>query len=186
MKTLQQIWDELPLKSDKGSVHSYLPVYEEILAPYRDTAKNVLEIGLFNGASMRMWAKYFTKAKIHGVDCSLLPHDGMASLVPLISEGLHNVQIHIFDAENEEEVAKRFSGIKFDVIIEDAGHHVEQQLKIYSVLKNYLNDDGIYIIEDIQDIRKDRHDFYTEIGYVEIIDLRDVKGRYDDVLIVIK
>lgn len=185
MKTLQEIWDSMKkagCESDKGSVHSYIPVYEKLLEPYRETAKNILEIGLFNGHSLMMWKSYFPmNTKVYGIDCSETPHDGMADLRPMIKSGW---DIHIFDAENELEVAKRFSGIKFDVIIEDAGHHLEQQHNLYRIWKDYLAEDGIYIIEDVQDIDKTAYSFRKIDG--EIIDLRDVKGRYDDVLIVIK
>ena len=185
MKSLQQIWDSMKAngcESDKGSIHSYLPVYEEILAPYKMTAKNVLEIGVFKGYSMVLWKSYFDiKTKVYGIDCSETPHDGMADLRPMIKAGW---DIHIFDAENKEEVAKRFSGIKFDVIVEDAGHHIEQQLNLYSIWKNYLADGGMYIVEDVQDIDNDWYEF-TSLGGL-IYDLRSEKNRYDDVLIVIK
>ena len=181
MKTLQQIWDELPMKSDKGNVHSYLPVYEEILAPYRETAKNILEIGLFNGASLLMWEQYF-KGKAYGVDCDVKPHGGMADLTPMIEAGKHNILI--FNAEDPAEVEKYFRNIKFDVVIEDAGHHLSQQQIIFDVMEPYLNEGSVYIIEDVQDIDKTFPEFINMGG--EIIDRRHIKGRYDDVLIVIK
>jgi hypothetical protein len=105
MKKLQQIWFDLREKSDKGTVHSYLSVYEEILAPYRTTAKNILEIGLFNGASLLMWEQYFAGA-VFGIDCSETPHGGMADLRPLIKEGTHN--IFICDAESREAIKNVF------------------------------------------------------------------------------
>ena len=180
MKSLQKIWDDLPLKSDKGSIHSYLPVYEEVLAPFRETALNVLEIGLFNGASLVLWEQYFTKAKIHGIDCDEQPHGGMADLRPM----LDNYNISIGNAESKEDIEKFYKGIKFDVIVEDAGHHIEQQLAIYVTLKPYLNKGGIYIIEDVQDIDKTFNLFVNLDG--EIIDRRSVKGRYDDVMVIIR
>ncbi len=184
MKTLLEIYNELPDKSDKGSVHSYLEVYESILAPYRETARNILEIGLFNGASLRMWEKYFT-GKVHGVDCDIRPHGGMADLNPLLDEGTHNV--YILNAESEFDCEMAFKGIKFDVIVEDAGHDLLQQIKIFNVLKNYWADDGIYIIEDVQSIQSARGIRSTLYEYdVTIFDRREIKGRYDDILIIIR
>lgn len=193
MESLQEIWQRLKEQgheTDKGSVHSYLPVYEKLLAPYREAALNVLEIGIFNGASIRMWAEYFTKANIYGIDCSETPHDGMADLKPLIIEILNsepydklfNTHVCIFNAEDEKEVEKRFKGTKFDVIIEDAGHEINQQLNLYSIWKHYLAEGGIYIIEDVQDIDKDRERFGDGI----VVDLRGMKHRYDDVLIIME
>lgn len=188
METLQQIWQRLKeqgYETDKGSVHSYIPVYEKLLAPYRETALNVLEIGLFNGNSMRMWREYFTNATIHGIDCSVTPHDGMADLRPLIAEideeYIPKMQIHIFDAENQKEVENRFKGVKFDVIIEDANHSLQQQVILAAIWHEYVKEGGVYIIEDVQDIKN-----IVSIANGEIIDLRHVKNRYDDVLIVLK
>ena len=183
MKQLQEIWGDLPLKSDKGDVHSYLPVYEEILAPYREKAKNILEIGLFNGASLLMWEQYFA-GKVHGIDCSDTPHDSLADLRPLL-DGTHN--IHIMDAEDPEAIKKAFGCIKFDVVIEDAGHHVEQQLKLYDLFKPYLKTSSIYIIEDIQNIDADKRLFESidPEKKVTILDRRAINNRYDDVLVII-
>ena len=191
-KTLQQIWDDLKdqgYESDKNSVHSYLPVYENQLEPYRHTALSVLEIGVFKGDSIRLWKEYFTKATIFGIDCDEKPHGGMADLFPFVKEHIFDdrVGIHIFNAEDEQQAKIRFSRIKFDVIIEDAGHHIEQQLNLYNIWKHYLADGGIYIVEDVQDIDNTKDLFLrldTETTW--IVDLRDKKGRYDDVLIVIK
>jgi hypothetical protein len=170
---------------DKDSVHSYIEVYSEILSPYRETAKNILEIGLMSGESLRMWQDYFT-GKVYGIDCSETPVDGMADLRPIIAEGKHNILI--FDACDKSEWQKHFKGVKFDVIIEDAAHSLEQQLSIYDALKPFIADNGIYIIEDIQSIDTDRS-YFENIDSeksVEIVDRRNLKARFDDVLIIIR
>src|SRR5688572_22166150 len=181
MKSLQQIWDSMKIggcEPDKGSIHSYIPVYEELLAPYRERDVNVLEIGVFNGHSMMMWRSYFSslKTKIIGIDCSETPIDGMADLRPMIKAGWN---IHIFDAEDKAEVEKRFSGVKFDVIIDDAGHHLEQQLNLFSIWKEYLTEGGLYIVEDVQDIDKDKNEFmhFRINRQLTIYDLRGEKNR---------
>lgn len=185
METLQQIWQRLKDQgtgSDKGDIHSYLPVYEEILSPYRAIAKNVLEIGLFNGASLRLWKQYFTSAVIHGMDCDEQPLGGMADLRPMIAEGEYNIVIG--DASSSFDVFSHFRGIKFDVVVEDANHNLEQQLQIYATLKPYMNEGSIYIVEDIQDIDSTAV-FFKVIGG-QIVDRRKEKGRYDDCLVIIR
>lgn len=186
MKSLQQIWDEMPMKSDKGDIHSYLPVYEQILAPYRETAENVLEIGIFKGYSMLMWEQYFTKAKIHGIDCSETPIDGMADLRPMIAEGTHH--IHILDATNELEIYKEFKGMTFQVIIDDGNHNLFSQIISYNILSKFLSDGGLYIIEDIENIDQSRHIFETidSTKKINILDRRHINNRFDDCLIIIK
>lgn len=166
---------------DKGSTHSYIEVYEEILAPYRHTAKNILEIGLMSGESLRMWDEYFS-GTVYGMDCDIKPINGLADLTGAIADGMN---IAIGDASNPADIAKFFTGIKFDVVIEDAGHSFEQQVKIFSTVGRYLNHDGgIYIIEDVQDIDRNKSVFEWMGG--KVIDRRHIKNRYDDVLIILK
>lgn len=187
MKTLLDLYNKHKKGDwpDKGSIHSYIEVYEEILAPYRlNPDCNILEIGLMSGESLRMWSEYFT-GSVFGMDCDIKPINGMADLTQAIIDGYN---IKIGDATNPVHVLLFFSGLMFDVIIEDAGHDVTQQLEIYSVFKPYLNKGGIYIIEDVQDINKDKAFFLNidDTKSVQIFDRRKVKGRYDDCLIIIK
>lgn len=165
---------------DKNSVHSYIPVYEEILAPYRHTAKNILEIGLMSGESLRMWSEYFA-GTVYGMDCSVTPINGLADLRPAIRDG-YNVKIG--DASNPADIHKYFYGIKFDVVIEDANHDIDQQRNIYKALKPYMQRGGIYIIEDIQSIQN-ANQLSMELGG-QVIDRREIKNRYDDILLIIK
>ena len=189
MKILQSIWLRLyamGYETDKGSVHSYIPVYEELLAPYKETATKVLEIGLFKGNSLRMWEQYFTNAEVIGIDCDELPHGGLGDLRPIMAEAGHN--IFIMDALDEEQVSKAFRNTLFDVVVEDAGHHLEQQIDLYKMYKPYLRKGAIYIIEDIQDIDATREQFENidPDKKVTIIDNRKVRPRYDDVLVIIQ
>jgi|SRR6185369_1608377 len=182
MKTLQEIY--LKHKKgdwpDKGSVHSYIEVYEKLLAPYRFTAKNILEIGLMSGESLRMWNEYFS-GMVYGMDISIKPINGLADLTQIIKDG-YNVRIG--DASNPADIELNFKGMKFDVVIEDANHDIDQQLAIYKTMKPYLSGNSIYIIEDIQDIDSSRI-YFEDLG-CEVIDRRHIKNRYDDVLVIIR
>jgi hypothetical protein len=131
-----------------------------------------------------MFHEYFA-GDVYGMDCDIKPIGGMADLTEAIAEGL---RICIGDATSPQDVKKYFEGIKFDVIIEDAGHELNQQLSIYHNLKHYLSDGGIYIIEDVQDIDFSRLAFekIDPKRKVEILDRRNLKSRYDDVLIIIR
>lgn len=145
MQTLQQIYNKHKLGEwpDKGSVHSYIDVYEEILKSYRLSANSILEIGLMSGESLRMWDEYFD-GDVYGMDCDIRPIGGMANLTQAIEDGLN---ICIGDATKPSDIKMFFDGLKFDVIIEDAGHDFAQQLEIYHTLKSYIAKDGIYIID---------------------------------------
>lgn len=48
--------------------YSYLDVYERYFRPLKRRPINLLEIGVKEGRSLRLWKAYFPKAKIYGLD----------------------------------------------------------------------------------------------------------------------
>jgi hypothetical protein len=55
--------------TDKSQLgFDYLRHYDRALTQFRNVPINMVEIGVFNGASTRMWKRYFPKATIVGVD----------------------------------------------------------------------------------------------------------------------
>ena len=45
--SLEEIVDNS--RTDKNTVHSYLPLYQKLLISKKETAKNVLEVGIYAG-----------------------------------------------------------------------------------------------------------------------------------------
>jgi len=169
---------------DKGTTHSYIEAYEYLLAPYRHTAKRVLEVGILTGHSLRMWEEYFASSTVHGIDLCDRPLD-MGDLRPMIAEGTHHISL--LDATDPVQVEQHFAGMTFDVVIEDASHALEHQLAIYANFKPKMTPDGIYVIEDVADLDRVRPAFeqIDPTKLVRILDLRHIKSRFDDVLVVI-
>ena len=48
--------------------NDYLRHYERMLSSFRDEDINIIEIGVAEGASLRTWRRYFSKARIIGID----------------------------------------------------------------------------------------------------------------------
>ena len=46
-------------RTDKNTIHSYLPLYQNLLISKKETAKNVLEVGIFLGGSIKLWSDFF-------------------------------------------------------------------------------------------------------------------------------
>ena len=155
---------------DKGSWHSYIEMYYEFaFAPYRDKDIRLLEIGVHKGHSLRMWRKYFTSAEIVGID---IAEYGVKE------EGFTLV---FGDATNP----KTFEGLgDFDIIIDDGSHQCKDQIKTFELLFNTrLKPYGLYVIEDIQNLGLDYPKFQKLHESSECFDLREIKQRYDDVII---
>ncbi len=177
MDSLQKIYEKYQAPrdhGDKGTTHSYIQEYERLLEPYRNNS-TVLEIGLFQGLSLKMWKEYFINSNVMGVDIHL--SDGLNEM---INQGETN--IFIADATSEQ-ILNIFHNVKFDVVIDDGSHRIEDQVKSFNLLKPKMKEDGIYIIEDVAnlDIMKIVYDVLHK--NMEIIDNRHIKGRFDDVLI---
>ena len=62
-------------KTDKNTIHSYLPLYEQLLNKRKETALNVLEVGINLGGSIKLWHDYFTNATIFGLDIISIDND---------------------------------------------------------------------------------------------------------------
>jgi len=63
---LEQLADHS--RTDKNTVHSYLPLYQNLLISRKESAKNVLEIGIWNGGSIKLWNDFFPNATVYGLD----------------------------------------------------------------------------------------------------------------------
>lgn len=187
MKTLQEIYEDHSDSSgvghgDKGTVHSYIETYDKLLTPYRDKKINFLEIGIAYGESLELFYKYFSNAQIYGADI----HDIEIFSDHIKPGGYKNDDRFTIWIENA--ATPKFLDVigdtKFDIIIDDGSHVLQDQIDSFNLLKDRMNPGGIYIIEDIQHLDLEEIDFEELHDNIEIFDLRKVKGRYDDVLIV--
>lgn len=135
--------DQLALRheTDKSSrAHEFAAVYDEFLAGRRNDPIRLLEIGIYKGASLRMWRDYFPRAHIAAVDSN----EKAGELAP------PGVPVYIGDQAN----AKFVRGVAeregpFDVIVDDGGHRANQQIVSLKTLWPYVRPTGLYVIEDI-------------------------------------
>ena len=63
-----------PGGTDKQSIHSYGPVYEDLLARFQGKSVNLLEVGVQYGGSLLLWHQLLPKAYIVGVDVQNAVH----------------------------------------------------------------------------------------------------------------
>jgi hypothetical protein len=173
-------------RTDKNTVHSYLPLYQKLFINKKETAKNVLEIGIFRGGSIKLWADFFTNANVYGLD--------VMHISKVWEEIKNNKKIILYtstDAYNIDFFNQYLldKNIKFDIILDDGPHtllSMKQFIKLYSQI---MSEDGILIIEDVQDwdwIDILKNEVPENLKkYIKIYDLRSNKGRYDDIVFTI-
>lgn len=155
MKTLTEIG--IQCNTDKATFHNYTDFYEKYFEPLRNKKLNLLEIGVDYGFSIKMWYEYFINAQIYGVD----KHDK----TNLSNERTH---IKIANQENFTEISNVFKEVEFDIIIDDGGHTVEQQLKTLIGLFPRLKSGGIFIVEDLH-TNITTYDINTQFTVLEML-----------------
>jgi hypothetical protein len=172
-------------RTDKNTGHSYLELYQSLLVSKKLSAKNILEIGICSGGSIKLWHDFFTNATIYGLDIMNL-NDVWAEIKDKDRIKLHTsvdaYNVGFFNAIFPKE-------IKFDMILDDGPHSLESMIQCIRLYTKLLSDDGILIIEDVQDwawIEILKNEVPTELrNFVEVYDLRPTKNRYDDIVFTI-
>ena len=135
--------DQLAMRNgtDKSSImHNYTKIYSRYFDEIRYNIKKMMEIGTYQGASIRMWKEYFPNSMIYGIDNLKLCE-------------LEDSRIKIFVGMQEDvnflyNIIKEIGG-DFDIILDDGGHMVNQQIASFDYLFDYVKKGGVYIIEDI-------------------------------------
>jgi len=173
-------------RTDKNTVHSYLELYQNLLINKKDTAKNVLEVGIQDGGSIKLWSNFFINANVYGIDIMKIDK---------VWEGIknkNNIILHTScDAYNDNFFINNFlnKNIKYDFMLDDGPHTLESMKKFIKLYSQIMTDDGILIIEDVQswdwiDILKNEVPEDLK-QFIKIYDLRPNKNRYDDIVFTI-
>lgn len=133
--------------SDKGPKdHNYTSTYEKYLSNIKDKPLKILEIGFAVGCSARIWDEYFThpKTQLYFMDNNKDCYN--------YAQGLSSrCSLHIIDQANRSQLLKFTETIDtdFDIIIDDGGHMMHQQITSFNTLFPALKKGGLYIIEDL-------------------------------------
>ena len=132
---------------DKASKHLYHTVYGPELEHLRDKPINILEVGVFKGASTAAWLEYFPQATIYGLDIftRVNPKD-----IPV----LNDPRVKWLKADSTSldvitNIKEAWPHIRFDVIIDDGLHTPRANASTLGNLFGLLKTNGIYFIEDV-------------------------------------
>ena len=158
--------------SDKWSL--YLAEYDRLFLEYRDKPINLLEVGIQNGGSLEIWAKFFLHAKnLIGCDidekCASITFDDS------------RIKVIIGDA-NSQGIYRKVTRIsdEYDVIIDDGSHLSSDIVKTFSLYFSHPVDGGIFIAEDLHcsywgEFEGGLYDPYSSLAFFK--KLADVVGH---------
>ena len=121
------------------NISGFIQLYDKYFTPYKDLEINILEIGVDNGDSLRIWREYFSKANICGIDIHKKNFE------------IKDTNILQGDQSDRNFLNKLVTEYKyFDIIIDDGSHQAKHIIASFNYLFPYLSDNGLYIIEDLQ------------------------------------
>jgi len=147
--------------SDKGSEdimnsrHNYTLIYNELFKNLFDKNINIFELGIGttnpkitshmdltckSGASLKAWSEIFPNANIYGADIDK---------TILFNED--RIKTYYCDERDLNSIKSMWENIdvKFDIIIDDGIHELNDNIRFFENSIHKLNHNGYYIIEDI-------------------------------------
>lgn len=132
------------LANDGRQIHKwmhYFDIYHRHFQQYRDKPVTIVEFGVKHGGSLQMWKSYFgPRARIVGVDIN-----------PKCAN-LEEPQIEIVIGDQDDRQFLRSLADKvgdIDVLIEDGGHMMTQQIATFEELWPNVVDGGVFLMEDL-------------------------------------
>ena len=119
----------------------YFDIYDRHFARFRERPITMLEIGVYHGGSLAMWQSYFHPAsRFVGVDINPRARKFAGA----------NVEIHIGDQSDRgflRELRGRLGAV--DILLDDGGHSMIQQITTFEELYGLVAADGVYMVEDV-------------------------------------
>jgi hypothetical protein len=126
--------------TDKSSlIHNYCVKYEKYL-PFKRTDKlKILEIGVLNGESLRMWKDYYVSSNIIGID--------ITKEAKVYEEERIKIEIGSqTDPTFLNQVTIDYG--MFDMIVDDGSHVNNDVIFSFQHLFEHVKPGGIYVVED--------------------------------------
>ena len=133
--------DELGIKygTDKSSrEHNYLCFYEELFSFWRDEPVTIVEFGCWTGASLNMFAEFFPRATVVGVE----------QYAEHVKAEHGNIRVVRGDVMARRAMGELFQEHPPTIIIDDASHKWSDQIHAFEWYFPHLLPGGWYICED--------------------------------------
>jgi len=118
----------------------YFDIYDRHFSRFRGRDIVMVEIGVYHGGSLAMWKAYFgPRARLVGVDVN--PR----------AQKFADDQVAIVIGDQSDRAflrSLRESYPRIDVLLDDGGHSMEQQIVTFEELYDAVSEDGVYMVED--------------------------------------
>jgi cephalosporin hydroxylase len=139
---LTEIAQQLQTGDEISKPVEYFERYEPYFMPLQAKPVSVLELGVYKGVSLKVFASFFKEGLVVGVDI----HDQ-----PIDFSGFCNIVFEHGDQRNTAQLAaisERHAPSGWDIVIDDASHYGGWSLLSFQALFPRLKNGGLYIVED--------------------------------------
>lgn len=128
--------------TDKSSqFHNYCEKYEKYLPFDRLSNIKILEIGVCQGESIKMWKEFYPNATIVGLDinpnCKQYERKKEGMFIEIGSQD---------DPDFLKTLTDKYQ--KFDMVLDDGSHMQHHMIYSFEFLFDFVKDQGIYVLED--------------------------------------
>jgi hypothetical protein len=132
---------------DKSGTHSYDTIYEPHFDQY-ESSFNLLEVGIYKGASSRAFLNCYDNLMYYGIDV-FERHN-----LNIVSDLMSNDRFKVLVADStsnyvQETIVREWGDIEFDAIIDDGSHLHEDITDTFQNMYPFLRSGGTYYIEDL-------------------------------------
>jgi hypothetical protein len=119
----------------------YFEIYERHFARFRGQPIHLVEFGVSQGGSLRMWRHYFGEsAQLYGVDIN-------PNCLQFEEPG---VRIFVGDQADRAFLRSLAQALPpIDILIDDGGHTMKQQIATFEELFPKVSPNGVYLCEDL-------------------------------------
>jgi hypothetical protein len=133
---LSDIFDVSKHNTDKNDLGYIDNFYDRLFVPIKNIPIKMMEIGVYNGGSIRLWREYLhPESEIYAAEINYFEHiDGTCSVIG--------------DMYSDEQVSK-FSDEYFDLIIDDGPHSFESFVLLMQRYYSKIKSGGTLVVEDI-------------------------------------
>ncbi len=144
--------------TDKETNHHYGDIYESLFLN-RTRVELMMEVGIADGSSLLAWRDIFPNALCVGLD---IHH----------SDKAHGdrIEFYLGDQRSQVDCERAAAGRKFDLIVDDATHQLEDTLRTLFYLWPFVKvAGGMYVIEEFPNVGALRDNITKLWPFVEIV-----------------
>ncbi len=131
-----------PNPNDVTKQLSYYEIYQKYFEMYVHKSIKLLEIGVFNGESLKVLSRFFSDSVVVGIDLEMKDIDFL-DFPNICYEKADQT-----DAAALVNISNKYAPLGFDIIIDDASHIGAFSHTTFEALFPTLKSGGLYIVED--------------------------------------